>query len=169
MKQIPTHRKIGTKSQRVLRAPAPPARAQQVPPRPPGAADPQVAAEHPPEARPYSRPLGGPRPGPQRPSGPGSVGAGSAFRRSRWGRGRDLAVGALARREASSCRRPAGRRPFVLERGPGPAAINGLGTRRWPISARARPAARPAPRPRPRPAHASTRAPLRSVDSDRVA
>lgn len=156
MNQTPIRRKTRTKSQRVLRAPAPPAGAQQVLPRPPGAADRRVAAKHPPGARPYSRPLGGPRPRPQRPSGPGSVGAGSAFRRSRRGPGCVLAVGALARREASSCRRPAGRLPFVLERWPGPAAINGLGTPRWPIGDRA-----PPPPPRASPPLALPHAPTR--------
>lgn len=103
-----------TKSQRILRTPAWPARAQQVLPRLP---EPQIlrSPQSTPEARPYSRPLGGPRQGPLRPSGPGSVGAGSVFRRSRYDPGRAPAVGAHSGREASSGRRLADRLPFVLD------------------------------------------------------
>lgn len=84
------------------------------------------------------------------------VSAGSALRRRRRGPGRAAAVGASAGREASSRRRPAGRLPFVLEPRPGRAAVNGLGTRRRPISTPPRP--RPARAP-PRPRVPSPRAP----------
>lgn len=165
MNQIPAVWKIRTKSQCVLRTPVPPAPNRCFPAS--RSRRSQVPAEHP-EARLYSRPLGGPRQGPLRPSGPGSVGAGSLFRRSRCEPGRAPAVGALSRREASSCRRLADRLPFVLDLWSGPAAINGLGTRRWPISVRAPPSrsrrsAPPRSPPLALPA-ASTRAPLRSRD-----
>lgn len=89
-----------------------------------------------------------------------SVSAGSALRRPRLGPGRAAAVGATAGCEASSRRRPAGRLPFVLEPRPRRAAVNGLGTRRWPISSPRRPRpTRIPPRAPPRPRAPALRAP----------